>query len=132
MDKLVNFKLAKLLKEKRFNEPCDSWYYNDGSYHNNPTKWINSELAETNYSAPTIAEVVMWVYKKYGIWISAKPYVYGENWFSQIEVASEKLWQDLDKRHSIITATKKFPSEHKLITEAYEAAIEYTLNNLIK
>ena len=63
-------------------------------------------------SAPTIAEVVIWLYEKHGIWIYAKR---GYGWEFVIEKA-ETLNND---------GTFNTP------TEAYSAAILYTLNSLI-
>lgn len=107
MNTPVSFPIAKLLKEKRFDEYCMFIY------------------------APTIAEVVMWLYEKHGIWVYTECDCYGQEWYSKISVASKQNWENLDKRHKIVSAFRKFNSEHKSPTEAYEAAIEYTLNNLI-
>jgi hypothetical protein len=69
----------------------------------------------------TIADVVMMLYEKHGIWIWVKPYKdhaadNNDPYFFQMNV-----WK------KGITISKEFNSP----TEAYEAAIEYTLNNLI-
>jgi len=65
---------------------------------------------------PTIADVVMVLYKKYDIWIYARPY-------------------ETDKWYSIVmdipdNGSKEFV-KHISPKEAYEAAIIYTLKNLI-
>lgn len=64
---------------------------------------------------PTIAEVVMWLYEKHGIWISAD--------------FDSKVW------YQVITVSKDcnriLQGDHDSPTEAYEAAIKYTLENLI-
>ena len=49
MNKEVNFEIAKLLKEKGFRL-----------------------LPDFKSSYPTIAEVVMWLYEKHGVWISVQ------------------------------------------------------------
>lgn len=74
MNTPVSFEIAKLLKEKGFNEPCrfvhdnwnniEDWYDIGREYHRNSEK-----NASVYYSAPTIAEVVMWMYERHGIWI---------------------------------------------------------------
>ena len=64
------------------------------------------------YSAPTIAEVVMWLYDTHGIWIYAKR---GYGWEFIIET-TEILHND---------GTFYSP------TEAYSDAILYTLNNFL-
>lgn len=133
MNKEINFGLSILLKKKGYNELCMTKWGFDGSEEEYIKIGLNSPSFINSWSiaAPTISDVVMWLYKKHGIWISTDCDCYGLFWFSKLSVASEKLWDDLDKRHDVISATKKFPNEHNSPSEAYEAAIKYTLNNLI-
>ena len=70
--------------------------------------WNESE--ELLCSAPTIAEVVMWLYEKHGDWIS---------------VVKFEKYSSCTFRHNCLF------KEYNSPTEAYEAAIEYTLKNLI-
>lgn len=91
-------------------------------------------LLEKNIPTPvntTIADVVMWLYEKHGIWISVECDCYGELWYSSLYSASKRLWEDIDKRHKVISAHHSFPNEHDTSIKAYEAAIKYTLNNLV-
>lgn len=136
MNKEVSFPIAKLLKEKGFDENCKFGYC--GSFEPHHIGLIefgylqkNSELLKLTYTAPTIAEVLMWFYEKYKIWISVGCDVYGKLWYAKSTVASKSLWEDEDKRHEVLTSFRKFPNEHDTPTKAYEAAILYTLNNLI-
>lgn len=85
-------------------------------------------IIETNL---TIAEVRMWVYDVHGIWIDVECNCYGELWYAKFCIASKSLWEDLDKRSEVLKAYRNFPNEHNSPTKAYEAAILYTLNNLI-
>jgi hypothetical protein len=95
----INFELAKLLKEKDY-----------------PFEFITiGELKEVPLNIPTIAEVVMWLYGKYGAWISVDPENDTYTWFYTISYF---------KSGSIF-------GNYNSLTEAYEAAIEYCLNNLI-
>lgn len=118
MNTPIKFEIAKLLKEKGFDLPMEKYYVDkntcvnslpakiDGTY---PT---NNDLIMDWCSAPTIAEVVMWLYEKHEIWI---------------EVSADN---DCEKFQYVISDEC---SEYncKSPTEAYEAAIEYTLKNLI-
>ena len=70
--------------------------------------------------SPTIADVVMWLYKKHGIWISVDM-VFDEH--------QTGFWHCI--RQSKIDDIAIQSDDYLKITEAYEAAIEYTLNNLI-
>jgi len=107
----VSFEIAKLLKEKGFNEQTLA-IYQDGEI-----LWLKSTISNKefmtsrNYSAPTIAEVVMWLYEKHGIWVE----VYYDN--------SKKEFYTVFNGEEY-----KFNSP----TEAYEAVIEYCLTNIIK
>ena len=128
MNKPVNFELAKLLKEKGFDEDCYRTYSNGkispfpllenmgGEPILNPLdyKWKNSLIHESVISAPTIAEVVMWLYEKNRIWI-----------YVSIDNEKHINWHIISGNYSQIDVGFKTP------TEAYEAAIEYVLTNLI-
>lgn len=78
----------------------------------------NFKTSEDFISAPTIAEVVMWLYEKHGIWIEVS-YMddvlsFGFNICTlETNTVEDEQW--------------KFTSP----TEAYSSAIEYTLKNLI-
>jgi hypothetical protein len=72
MNKPVGFKLAKLLKEKEYQEKVNTKYgYCDGGEID--------ELEE--FSAPTIADVIMWLCEKHEIWIHVCYMVDTKNWW---------------------------------------------------
>ena len=65
---LITFETAKLVKQKGFNEPCDSWFFeNADGLHNNASEWVNSMLAIDNYSAPTQSLLQKWLREKHTI-----------------------------------------------------------------
>lgn len=72
---------------------------------------------ESNY--PTIAEVVMWIYENHNIWVSVDRYLDPEE------------SEDFRYGYNIYYIDDYFGRGYKTPTEAYEGAIEYTLNNLI-
>ena len=140
----ITFELAKLLKEKEFDKPTYSFYVIDESEYGEISEFItnpndnypaldDNSLFDTLASAPTIAEVVMWLYEKHGIWISVdwmtrkKPFNSG--FYCHLRGTSKPLNQDnffvindtLDPGYEVFNSP----------TEAYLAAIEYILNNLI-
>ena len=118
----VNFELAKLLKEKGFDKPCIACYDKCdmlSSYVENVFEPKNYNTSSFVKSAPTIAEVVMWLYEKHGIWISIDM-VYEED--------QTGFWYCI--RESKIDDIAVQSEEYNSPTEAYEAAIEYTLKNL--
>lgn len=65
---LISFETAKIAKEKGFNEPCDSWFFeNADGLHNNASEWVNSMLAIDDYSAPTQSLLQKWLREKHSI-----------------------------------------------------------------
>lgn len=128
MNTLVNFEIAKLLQENGFEgKKSPLWYYKDGTLHKTSTSgykglkcWNTWDATQgVRWDAPTIAEVVMWLYEKYGIWISVT-----KDWDVGKCLGFESI---IDTNDGFInTETYNSP------TEAYEAAITYCLENLIQ
>ena len=108
MNKEVSYPIAKLLKEKGFDEITNYNYSEVYGYIENINALKHSDGNNRFVSAPTIAEVVMWLYEKHGIWISV-----------------DSIDDSTIFRHCFSNIDFNSP------TEAYEDAIEYTLNNLI-
>lgn len=147
MNTPVSFELAKLLKEKKFGLSDEDYiqlprfYEEDGNYieydvqvskkyNSSPNhlgadtiKDFEAHLTMMDNSldniclAPTIAEVVMWLYEKHGIWIAVT---------QELGATITFCYQVMGEH---ISATYK--AYFKSPTEAYEAAIEYTLKNLL-
>lgn len=101
MNTPVSFELTQLLINKNY-----------------PIEFISvGEIKEVPLNIPTIAEVVMWIYEKHGIWMWIEKGVNPDNFYPVIQnhinfKYSMKHWKDS-------------------ISEAYEAGIEYVLKNLI-
>jgi hypothetical protein len=117
MNTPVEFSIAKLLKEKGFNKSVRLCYDGHGSSplpFNGGNDLYKNDLEYE--SAPTIAEVVMWLYEKYGIWI----YVY-EYKDHAADVNDDYVFRS--------NHTKNL--DFKLPLEAYQSAIISTLKNLI-
>lgn len=128
MNTPVSFEIAKLLKEKGFDEICQKWYSVEGSlYYQDEFDNNRGFIPACQCEAPTIAEAVMWLYEKYGIWINVS-----------ITIHKEYFYQCMDTTGKKDPTKNNYPSRicepgnyYNSPTEAYEAAIEYTLNNLI-
>jgi len=143
MNTPVSFELAKLLKEKEFDENCSDYYtqtgnlnsdgwgdiiYEQGFGSGEPDRMLrfnysdfNKNQKETCFLCPTIAEVVMWLYEKHGIWIGVICDV-GNDLLFTFKIYSTKIGEE----RCIVNGNM-----YESPTEAYEAGIEYTLNNLI-
>ena len=113
MNTPVSFEIAKSLKEKGFDLPCRLLYKSEKELEEGigvDYDWNRFD----SYSAPTIVEVVMWLYEKHGIWISVLQHTKnGKGVYFESFVNSMTF------------------SGYNSPTKAYEAAIEYTLKNLI-
>ena len=130
MNTIVDFDTAKLLNVMGFHEPTYQSYRTLVVGEDDPNWWKVGELNKRMYckfgdhndayfgicSAPTIAEVVMWLYEKHGIWISV--------WRYRDYAAACNDCYSFKHNYSGST-TFKTP------TEAYSAAILYILNNLV-
>ena len=81
----------------------------------------NGELTDAVYDfddwcfAPTVADVVMWLYKNHKIWISVDPEIDTNTWFHTITHGKS------------ITAFGNYSGP----IEAYEKGIEHILNDII-
>lgn len=146
LNKQVTFSTAKLLKEKGYSWECENFYkkgkydkkfyLTTGSEYDSDRNCIwdwnlnggrsgtlskvipyPNESTAIYYSAPTISEVVMWLYEKYGMWIYSFRHDFDKEFYWSIDTKNEDEF----------TSDDVFNSP----TKAYEAAIEYTLNNLI-
>ena len=134
MNTYVNFEIAKLLKEKGFKQPC--FYYYDKNVKLNEPYLENGSSTDVEFrvdltdflghhnsystqyiSVPTIAEAVMWLYEKHKIWIHCEICFDGNSFIPKITKVVENLYP--------------FDTQFKSPTEAYEAAIKHTLENLI-
>lgn len=115
MNTPVSYPLAKVLKEKKFDEPCISFYdlVSNQQINNAPLGKYN--LTKQSVSIPTIADVVMWLYKSHKIWISVDPENDTNTWFHTITHGKS------------VTVFGNYSSP----TEAYEAGIEHILTDLI-
>lgn len=78
--------------------------------------------------APTITDVIMWLYEKHGIWICVYTM---DKWLPNGNDREQLFDYGIKQmKRGLIDISKK-PEEFNSPKEAYEAAIEYVLNNLI-
>ena len=121
MNTPINFEIAKLLKEKGYPQLNTGLYYTKDKNHCLVGWGFNDRTEDSfaQYSASTIAEVIMWLYEKHRIWISVNR-----------EPETGVFYYSVDKNKGDFFYDKG--DDFNSPTEAYEAAIEYTLKNLIK
>lgn len=121
MNTPVSFKLAKLLKEKGYDEWTKTWHQRGegisgcvegkGDFYN--------RKGDVYTSAPTITEVVMWIYDKHNIWVSVDRYLDPEE------------SEDFRYGYMIYYIDDYFGRGYKTPTDSYQAGIEYAIKNLI-
>lgn len=126
----VSFEVAKLLKEKGFNEPCEGFYVNSDVLSHTlsnakNSKWDGDKSTMGYISAPTFQMAMKWLREVYNIAISV--YVFNRD----LPIKENEIHYTCD------VATTKISSKegHLRLTgtyeEACEAAIKYCLENLI-
>lgn len=121
-----SYEQSKLLKEKGFDENCRMLI--NGAYephHLNLTETIlqrNSEILESCYSIPEQWQVTEWLRVNHGIWIHSAP----ENNEEDIVKWAFTI-QRIDSEVRFVRRVGEFNSPQ----EAYSAAFDYVLKNLI-
>ena len=134
----VSFKIAKLLKEKGFDEYCKSVYHVGSicsvtslGYHNNEgygeviEEKQNSDFGKYDnaISAPTLQMVMKWLREVHKLYIVIRPYVTEEGFFSLFDIKS------LKEKEIVVNLRSK--TGFNTYEEACESAIKYCLENLI-
>lgn len=118
----VSFEIAKLLKEKGFNEYCFALYDSNKILIQSGIRLNNIQVGrvEGSYSAPTLQMAMKWLREVHNIHIGINP-ISGKGYNATIyDVA------DFDD-YGIISDTESFFH----VEQACEAAIKYCLENLI-
>lgn len=125
----VSFEIAKLLKEKGFDEKC-SHYWQDEISEYSITKeihrWTDSVLANTEisaskrFSAPTLQMAMKWLRENFDIHCQIDCPIAASNWVFGI--------RDLNKDEWI---TLRNMGDYETYEKACEAGIRYVLENLI-
>jgi hypothetical protein len=121
----VSFEIAKILKQKGFDEDCRARYGSAGSfsYEKYPIESSGAEMHNA-ILAPTIQMTLQWLRKKYNLMCVCLPYATTEGIFYAYKIFY------LDHKQ-LGYFTKKEKSGFDDPKSAYEDAIIYCLENLI-
>ena len=124
----VSFEVAKLLKEKGFDEPIWTCYEDDNEViFGDKYNWNNSPFGHT--SAPTLQMAMKWLREMHNIHIAALcPIVDVDT--DVFGVKYNVVISNL-KNNCLAFNTGIEDNEYDTYEEAVEAAIEYCLENLI-
>ena len=127
----VSFEIAKLLKEKGFDEVCEMFYCkpHEGYMRNRKrNEWRNSDLRENmTCTCPTLQMTMKWLRETHNIHPNIVVEVYGScatYMIDRIFDGNEEKWVDFksDENPSNLYSKRE---------EACEMAIKYCLENLI-
>ena len=124
----TTFEQSKLLKEKGFDLKCLCYYIEVNNNHSNhPTRTHDSQFINWNahvsrVSCPEQWMVTEWLRVNHGIWIHSAP----ENNEEDIVKWAFTI-QRIDSEVRFVRRVGEFNSPQ----EAYSAAFDYTLNNLV-
>ena len=143
MTTLISFNLAKLLKEQEFDKYCNSGYTETGDkyLHQGGQELVcngqsyyegRSYIGGKFYcAAPTIAEVIMWLYEKHNIWIEISLTDNSRHLYFDYTITTSNN-RDYNDEECFDSAKRIYDKDkHGSPTKAYEAAIEYCLTKLI-
>lgn len=125
----ISFEIAKLLKEKGFDEGCRYYYVNNGNLMFTEEYLHNSEIKYGTYpscvcTAPTQQMAMRWLREIHNIFIVIEPRTY-DYINEKISSYVSSLWQRDNYCENI--TSKNYPTYE----EAVEATIQYCLKNLI-
>ena len=117
----VSFEIAKLLKERGFDEICRAAYTNDGKFithHNYYSQYKDGCIA------PTLQMTMKWLRKEYNILLFPLPAQENGKLVYLVEVWT---WNEEEGIYECAYA----PMPRKEPEQAIEVAIKYSLENLI-
>lgn len=120
---IVSVEIGKCLKEHGFDELTNV----RRQHGHGISGTVEGELDYYNrkgdayIALPTLGEVVMWLYEKYGIWIEV------HRWTNQ--PVDDEVWETCFSAD--VNGDNMDVAIFKTPTEAYEAAIEYALKKYI-
>ena len=118
-----SYEVAKILKEKAFNESCYTCYVEKEIFHYDYSS-TNYELIDGIISCPTIQMVMKWLREEKNIFIVIEPHAY--DYINEKNKSYEcSLW--IGDNYYEYIESKDYPS----YKEAVEAALKYCLENLI-
>lgn len=130
----VSFETAKLLKEKGFDEPCcGSYSYRGGNVVVRASKLSNTDLCYhpdiSGISAPTLQMTMKWLRLTHKIYIQAFAPLYDMD-CAELGVTYNVVITNLANQ-CLAFDTPLEDIRYNSPEEAYEAAIKYSLENLI-
>lgn len=119
-----SFEVAKLLKEKGFNEPIRCWYDNTKDFHESGVKMRNSDCINPTIMCPTHQMAMKWLREVHNILLFILPSQENGKLVYLVEVWT---WNEEEGIYESTYA----PMPRKEPKQTVEAALKYSLENLI-
>ena len=132
-----SFEVAKLLKEKGFNEKCRGSYHSEFDDNDNPIvmleEWTaqpyNNDFVDEGFlcSAPTHQMAMKWLREVYKLEVRSTYDYDKDSWWGNIN----PMFEETDENTNVYQKALRFDYQGKSYEEAVEAALKYCLENLI-
>lgn len=131
----VSLEVAKLLKEKGFNEKCRGSYHSEFDDSDNSIvmleEWMvqpyNNDFVDEGFlcSAPTLQMTMKWLRKEHNLFIFPFPQRNTNKFWTEIfQLSDNQEWENMYCESIDL-------QDYQTYEEACEAAIKYCLENLI-
>ena len=119
----VSFEVAKLLKEKGFDEKCRSYYFGSSGRHSRCALEIKTnDFRDGEILRPTLQMACKWLREIYDLHIIAYPY----------KANDKKKWCCyVYKTFNLLGCEQYIDETLDSYEEAVEAALKYVLENLV-
>ena len=142
-EQYVSFEVAKLLKEKGFDEPCQYFYKFCSNEIYRGTLFTNTQIGDKFYNAPTQQMAMRWlrevhhihVCPEYKAFFQERPKKIYHHWCNKI-IGIDRYFkqgiQDLVKLDSDYFFFRSCKTYHDSFEDACEECIEFSLKNLIE
>lgn len=122
-----SFEVAKLLKEKGFNEPIRCWYDNFQDFHEEGVRMSNTDCLPPTIMCPTHQTAMKWLREVHNIIVS--PYALSLGYYFEIFDLTTRDITGCKPLYQVGIPSKEYVlSTYK---EAVEAGVKYVLENLI-
>lgn len=132
-ERYISFEVAKLLKEKGFNEPCRSYFIDDtGDYRRCAVEITNEDCSSEQLLRPTLYMTMEWLRKKYKLFLGVGfgnddkgEFLYMVDIYDLNSEAIEGKYKPIVEADEYLTVNPKTPAE------AIGEALMYSLENLV-
>ena len=131
---VVSYKVAKLAKEKGFDEKCINWFDNNGNNQNlYAWTWNTNNGNRSDFACvrPTQSLLQKWIRERYSIHIEIKPIPLGENgfkWIYELGLMEISSLDNVSRRNTYSILTGK----EGVYFDDYEEALDDGLFEALK